>query len=231
MPIKSFDTSWETRMYGKGKQLNRYPYGDLVSRVLRLYGAKLNAGENLRVLELGSGAGANLVFFAQEGFETYGIEGSETASAHARRALAKRGLKAEVIQGDFTCLPFDDGSFDLIIDRESVCHNRWAAILAVRDEVMRCLKPGGYFLSFAFSRAHGAVKTAGGRRLEPGTYADFKRTAFADAGTTHFFTEKEIRAGYFKGFTLEYLQHQGSDSILPKKGNDYAEFVALGRKP
>lgn len=231
MPLKSFDESWETRMYGEGKQLNRYPYGDLVSRVLRLYGAKLNAGKNLRVLELGSGAGANLAFFAKEGFDAYGIEGSETACRHARRFLAAQSLEAEIVHGDFTSLPYRNGYFDLIVDRESVCHNRWAAILAVRDEVRRCLKPGGRFLSFAFSRAHGAVKSAGGRRLEPGTYADFKRTAFADAGTTHFFTEREMRAGYFKGFKLEYLQHQGADSLLPRKGNEYAEFVACGRKP
>lgn len=229
--MKSFDASWEKRMYAAGKQLNRYPYGDLVSRVLRLHGADLKADKKLRVLELGSGAGANLAFFAQEGFETCGIEGSATACRVARRLLAGRGLKAAVVRGDFTSLPYPDASFDLVVDRESVCHNRWAAILAVRDEVLRCLKPGGRFLSFAFSSAHGAIKSAGGRRVEPGTYDRFKTTAFADAGTTHFFTEKEIRSGYFRGFELEYLQHQRSDSLLPRTGNEYAEFIACGRKP
>jgi SAM-dependent methyltransferase len=224
--LESFDESWETRMYGEGKQLNRYPYGDLVSRVLRLY-----SGKKIRVLELGSGAGANLAFFAKEGFETYGIEGSATAVRHARRFLDAQSLEAEIVHGDFTSLPYRSGYFDLIVDRESVCHNRWAAILAVRDEVRRCLKPGGRFLAFSFSRAHGAIKSAGGQRIEPGTYSDFKRSAFADAGTTHFFTEREMRAGYFKGFKLEYLHHQRCDSLRPGKRNEYAEFVALGRKP
>ncbi|MBI3553507.1 MAG: class I SAM-dependent methyltransferase [Elusimicrobia bacterium] len=228
---ESFDPSWETKMYARAKQLNRYPYGDLVSYVLRLYGTALKARKKLRVLELGSGGGNNLVFFAREGFETYGIEGSVSACAAARKLLASQSLAAKITLADFISLPFPDKHFDLIVDRESVCHNKKKAILDIQREVRRCLKPGGRFLSFAFSTNHGGIKADGGREIERGTYDGFKKGKFAPAGTTHFFTEREIKDALFRDLELEFLIHHRNDFLIPEQKNQFAEFIGCGRKP
>ncbi len=225
--MKSFDASWETRMYARSKQVMRYPFGDLVSRVLRLHPG---GGRGLRVLELGCGTGNNLVFLAKEGFETHGIEGSKTACAKARAFVSAQGVQAAIVEGDFVGLPYPDAHFDLIIDRESVCHNRKAAIAETAKEVRRCLKSGGRFLSYAFSRRHGDIKACGGKPVEPGTYSGFKSGALAPAGITHFFTRDEIRGVLFGGLKLDYIFHHSNDWLYPKRRNEIAEFIACGQK-
>lgn len=228
--LKSFDDSWETKMYSQTKQFNRYPFGELVSYVLRLYGAELAAGKNLRVLELGSGTGNNLVFFAKEGFETHGIEGSASACEAARKLLADQSQSANITQGDFVRLPYLDEYFDLIVDRESVCHNRKQAILEVAREVRRVLKRGGRFLSFAFSTEDGRILADGGERVEDSTYTNFKKGSFAGAGITHFFTEEEVATELFRDLNIEFIFHHRNDHVFPERRNQYAEFIACGRK-
>jgi SAM-dependent methyltransferase len=228
---RSFDDSWETETYSRNKSINKYPFGDLVPYVLRLFAARLRAGERPRALELGSGSGNNLAFLAREGFETHGIEGAASACAAARTLLSREKLAAEIVQADFIRLPYPDASFDLVVDRASVCHNRKPAILEIAREIRRVLKSGGRLLSFAFSTAHGSIALDGGELLEPNTYAGFKDGPFVHAGVTHFFTQEEFSKEYFEGLELEFLYHHSNDLLAPGRRNQYAEFIGCGRKP
>ena len=229
--MRSFDQTWEDNIYSKGEQLNRYPFGELVSYVLRLYALEIKSGKKLRALELGFGAGNNLAFLAKEGFETYGIEGSKSACDFAKSSFQGLGLTIEVVQGDFVNLPFPDGFFDLVIDREAVYANRKEAILKISTEVKRCLKEGGFFLSFAYSTEHFSATGDLARKIEPNTFSDFKAGPFHGAGVAHFFTQDEIVNEYFSGFEIEFLHHHRLDHVIPKKTNQYAEFIVCGRKP
>ena len=65
---------WESEVYSKHKQLNRYPYGELVSVFFN--SLKYLKTGRLRILELGCGAGNNLWFFSELGHLVYGIDGS-----------------------------------------------------------------------------------------------------------------------------------------------------------
>lgn len=227
----SFDHSWETEIYSKGLHVNRYPFGELVPFVMRPYAARLRAGERLKVLELGFGTGNNLQFFCKEGFETYGIEGSKSACEIASRFLQKEGFSADITCGDFSDLPYPEGFFDLIVDRESVYANRKQAIQKISREVLRCLKPGGRFLTFTYSTDHGDIVNGGGQLVEPNTFIDFKSGSFSGAGTTHFFSENEIRNEYLDGFQIEYIYHHRSDMVFPEARNQYSEYITSARKP
>jgi len=60
----------------------------------------------------------------------------------------KEGMRpqVELVQGDFMKLPFPDASFDGVYAIESTCHAPDRA--GVYSEIMRVLKPGGYFVCY-----------------------------------------------------------------------------------
>ena len=141
---KSFDNKWE-ELYTKteGKHLNRYPYGQLVTHFFRNL-KRLPNKNNPKILELGCGAGNNLLLPLNEGFETYGVDGSQSVINIAKKRLSNyNNLTLEVM--DFTNLNFSDNYFDMIIDRQSICANKLESISKIFSEVRRVLKMGGIF--------------------------------------------------------------------------------------
>ena len=226
----SFDNKWEKNIYGQGKQLNLYPFSDVVSYVMRLFGERLKANETLRALEVGFGGGNNIVFLAQAGFKTYGIEGSHSACKFAMEQVKINGLNANLMVGDFVKLPYSDNFFDLVLDREAIYCNVPSAISQTIGEVYRVLKRGGLFLTFMYSLEHGSRLSDEGRLIDTNTYTDFNKGSFAGTGVTHFFSEEEILNQYLKDFEIEFMRHLRVDEIIPSKQNVYAEFHTCARK-
>lgn len=102
--------------------------------------AKLGLGPGARVLDIGSGTGANLRLMRQIGMEgVVGLDESETAI----RFCAARGL-GTVRRGDIRSLPFEEGSFDLVLATDVVEHVVEHAEAVA--EIRRVLKPGGHAL-------------------------------------------------------------------------------------
>jgi len=225
-----FDRSWEDNIYGNRRHINRYPFGQLVSCVMRSYGQRLKNREKRRVLEVGCGTGNNLGFLAEVGFEVYAIEGSETAAKIARQGLTEKGFKAEIIVGDFASIPWPDSFFDLVVDRESIYCNMPADIRRICSEVTRVLKPGGGFLSFKYSTAHGDIKHGEGKLIDDNTYAEMRNGSFVETGIIHFFKKEEVIDCYFKGFDIKYMYHNTNDILMPEKRNEFSEFITYGVK-
>ncbi len=65
----------------------------------------------MTVLDVGCGTGAHLEAYVDAGAAGTGIDASPAMLGQAR---ARLGDRAELIHGDATDMPFDDGSFDLI---------------------------------------------------------------------------------------------------------------------
>ncbi|OGD69382.1 hypothetical protein A3I18_02385 [Candidatus Campbellbacteria bacterium RIFCSPLOWO2_02_FULL_35_11] len=105
--------------------------------------AVVNFG-NLRVLDLGSGTGRNANYLAQKGFVVTGIEISDTAIRIAKeRGL---GLNASYInQSIGEKYPFEENTFDLIIDITSSNSLNEKEREIYLSEVNRVLKKGGIF--------------------------------------------------------------------------------------
>ena len=69
----SFDNKWN-KIYGDGKQINEFPFSDLISFFYNKF--KENSSK-LNILEVGCGAGNNLEFIAKLGHNVFGIDASE----------------------------------------------------------------------------------------------------------------------------------------------------------
>jgi SAM-dependent methyltransferase len=93
-----------------------------------------------RVLEVGCGAGTDLVRFAKGGAIVTGVDLSPSAIALARQNFAQQGLEADLREADGERLPFPDNTFDLVYAHGVVQYT--ADDQRLVDECRRVLKSG-----------------------------------------------------------------------------------------
>lgn len=140
---------WQA-IYAAGEQLNLYPYDEVVAWFSARY-PQPEQRKQVRVLELGCGAGNNLWFLARAGFSCAGIEVSAAAIDFAAARLAAEGLIAELKLGSFTELPFAAQSFYVVLDRGSLAAVSMPAAQRAIAQAARVLAPGGVLLFTPFA--------------------------------------------------------------------------------
>lgn len=103
-----------------------------------------------RVLEIGCGRGVALPVLTKllAPSELVGVDVDPALVAIAEQRIRATGIAARAIEGDVRALPFEAGSFDLVIDFGTCYHvsggvdGSRAALLGVE----RVLRPGGHFI-------------------------------------------------------------------------------------
>jgi ubiquinone/menaquinone biosynthesis C-methylase UbiE len=128
----------ETPTLHQDDEINRY--------CIQLYHHVANAVElrDLKVLEVGSGRGGGADYIKRYlgPSRMVGVDFSDKAVNLCRQHYCVEGLS--FMPGDAEHLPFDDESFDAVVNVESShCYGSMAAFLA---QVKRVLRPGGHFL-------------------------------------------------------------------------------------
>jgi SAM-dependent methyltransferase len=107
----------------------------------RILGLATAGRERLDALDCGCGTGFLSLELAARGHDVTGIDFAPAMLAEARRKAAEQGLATRFEHADAENLPFDAGSFDLVISR----HVLWTLPHpeAALDEWIRMLRPGG----------------------------------------------------------------------------------------
>jgi len=103
-----------------------------------------------KVLDVGCGAGTDLVRFAKGGAIVSGVDLSSAAVALARQNFAQQGLAADLREADGETLPFEDAAFDLVFAHGVVQYT--AHDQALVNECRRVLKPGGAAVFQVYNR-------------------------------------------------------------------------------
>jgi ubiquinone/menaquinone biosynthesis C-methylase UbiE len=95
-------------------------------------------------LDVGCGNGAAALFVADTlGIRAVGVDVDPQQIALARTAAGDR-TDVLFLTADATCLPFEDGRFDIVATNKTTHHlTRWPSALA---EMRRVLKPHGYLV-------------------------------------------------------------------------------------
>ena len=219
----SWDPVWEQIF--SSREWGKYPPEHLVRFVARNFYRVPDRNE-IRLLEVGCGPGANVWFMTREGFNVSGIDGSATAIKQASERLSGEGLKADLRVGDYSTIPWPDSSFDGVVENVSLYCNRWNAVKRALGEVRRVLKPGVPFLSSFFTD-----RTWGyglGTMVEPDGFTDITEGPLAGAGFQLFLNHARLYE-LFRDFTDIAVERiswtmQGEQRLVE-------QFVITCRKP
>jgi SAM-dependent methyltransferase len=103
-----------------------------------------------RVLDVGCGAGTDLVRFAKQGAIVTGVDISDSAIELARANVAQQGLAADLRVADGERLSFDEGTFDFVFAHGVVQYTPDGRALV--EECRRVLKPGGEAVFQVYNR-------------------------------------------------------------------------------
>jgi len=184
---KSFDPIWN-KIYDAGA-MPRAPYDYIASFVFR--NADKNKDRNqLNILEIGCGGGNNVWFLALEGFNVCGIDGSASAIGAAKKRLSESGLSADLQVGDFTRLPFEDESFDMVFDRGALTCCGTTSIQKAIGEAHRVLKPNGAFFFNPIADSDTSYRS--GVSVADDLTVEIKEGDYSGVGQIRFVSRRDI---------------------------------------
>lgn len=155
--------------------------------------------KGLRYLEMGCGAGPNLVWLAHKGITVSGVDISPTALDLTRQNLEDAGFGdriGDLIEGSVVDVPLQSESFDGIIEASVFQHLTRTDRPRAFNEVKRLLKPGGLFVGYMLGDGHTVFQAKQAEQLEddPGTLllADGgSRIHLTNIGLSHFYQKHE----------------------------------------
>lgn len=116
--------------------------------LLRLVDFEAWAGRS--VLDVGCGAGVEVVRFARGGARIMGVDLSERAVALTREHVAQQGVRAGLAVADGESLPFPDATFDFVYAHGIIQYA--ASDRAVVFECHRVVRPGGLVMFQVYNR-------------------------------------------------------------------------------
>jgi SAM-dependent methyltransferase len=106
----------------------------------------LDPRPGMRVLDIGSADGAQMVYCGLMGAASYGQDIDEVAVAVANEKLERLGIEGKAVLGDCTDIRFDDSTFDGVISSDFHEHLTEVQQEQVLAEVWRVLRPAGRFV-------------------------------------------------------------------------------------
>jgi ubiquinone/menaquinone biosynthesis C-methylase UbiE len=168
-----------------------------------------------RVLDLGFGAGRNLIYTANQGFEVHGVDMSETGLKVTKERLRKQDLKAHILKVDMNLLPYINSCFDIVICLFAIYHQKLKEIQTTISEIRRVLRKGGaLLLNFQSKRSHRYGK---GVKVEKDT---FIQQNGPEKGVIHHFTDKEEIAELLRDFQnvdIELHERKSADGYFQSR--------------
>jgi len=176
---------------------------DLLNEHLARYAFASRLARNKRVLDIACGMGYGSAELAKVAERVVGLDVSDEAVNAAREAYPLANL--QFISAPAQAIPFDDGSFDLVVAFEVIEHlEDWPALL---KQAQRLLAPGGQFIISTPNKEY---------------YAESRRLAGPNPYHVHEFTYDEFRGELEKIFpsvSLFLQNHVGAISFQPGSGS------------
>ena len=210
----------------KGLRAQRmYPNESLIRFLAKegLLGSKCG----VKCLEIGCGSGANLWMMAKEGLDVYGIDASLTSIELAKRHLAdKWGVSADLRYGTFEQLPFENHTFEYVVDVVSLQHVDLKTAAKALREIHRVLKPKGKFFSYRLSDHSIMYNNSGNVYLDAATISNITEgLPLAGNGRTSFWSPALAREKYEEaGFSITQI-----DTVTRtyQSGKYHVEYLSI----
>jgi 2-polyprenyl-3-methyl-5-hydroxy-6-metoxy-1,4-benzoquinol methylase len=112
-------------------------------------------------LDLGCGTGTNAITLARLGWQVTGIDFAPRAIRSARIKAAKAGVHVRFYVADVTRLDWLTGAYDYVLDIGCLFTLREQDRIAYARELTRLIRPGGWYMLYAWLPRMWQGKTAG----------------------------------------------------------------------
>ena len=125
-----------------------YPNENCMRFLMKYFGkTPMVDRHNIKILDIGVGAGANFWMLLNEGFDAYGIDISPDAIHNANSLINHFGFPCSpnLILGDIRISQYGFCQFDAVIDCATIMHTDKHGHIAAFQNVYNYLKPGGLF--------------------------------------------------------------------------------------
>ena len=221
-----FSCEWN-QAYTEGMTM-WYPSECIIRFITRHFKKKVGTNEFRtlrpaeRVLDIGCGNGANVVYFREAGYEAKGCDISSVAVQLGNNWLEKCGYPPSLISKDITDLDFEPKQFDIIVSHAALDHILFSNFLQVIEKVSVWLCEKGYFFLTLRGTEGFEYEKKTSSEVEPRTLitGDNKELAspfenpWGKNIPQHFFTQDEIESSLsnFEIISLEKaVEHGGSN--------------------
>jgi len=144
--MEAWNEAWKTEE-GRANWMTPEPFVVQMIEPLRGTGVK-------RILDLGFGVGRHAILLAKAGFEVDGVDASANGLDFASRWAEEEGVTLKLSVGDMAKLPYADGELDAILTWNVIYHGTIEVVQQTIDELVRCIKPHGYFVCSLLSTRH-----------------------------------------------------------------------------
>ena len=152
-----------------------------------------------KFLDLGCGLGRHSIYFAKKGFSVNAVDLSEFALNYLNDWAEKEKLNIKTETCDMLNLPFNDDSFDCIIDYNVIYHTDTLGFLKSLEEVKRVLKSDGELFITLISKNTWSFKNADNyRRIDENT--TLRNEDDTERNVPHFYVDIQDIRNYFKNF-------------------------------
>ncbi len=183
--------------YDLGEKRLTSNYGwpiDVDPQIIEFYQDIKNDFAHGKVLDLGCGQGRHALYFAEQGYEAWGVDYVERAINEAAHEAKKRNLHNVHFQVmDLLNLDFPKNTFDVIIDWSVLDHmypTEWKIYL---KNILNVLKVGGYLMLTEFSADDNRIKDKS------------KNFSFDRGSYDHYFRRDELESIFSKKFDIVQL--------------------------
>lgn len=180
-----------------------------------------------KVLDLGCGRGRHTLLFAENGFETTGMDVSESAVESTQKLLADHGQKCVIKQADMRQIPFEDESFDAVFSYLTLHHSDTKGVASALNEIYRILKPNGEVYFSLNSCASSSYKNNDFPSLDE--FTRIKTVAGPEEGEPHFYANEEILYSLLKPFQIIWVNHTNTLYHNGKKSGSW-DYYVLAKK-
>ena len=209
--------NWEN-LHSKKRFRPLYPAESIVRFLFTNFSHELNERKNIKIIDIGCGAGRHTRLCSEQGFNTYAVDFSKKGVVESEKLLADSNLKAQFSVADMGDLPFETETFDGAISFGVFYYTDSTGMKRAISEMYRVLKQGAK--AIVVSRTDEDFRFNKGDKLEDSTFLLNNETNENNV-VMHFINEKKI-VDYYSEFTkVEYIKNDLYHKGLVSKGSNW----------
>jgi len=176
-----------------------------------------------KILDLGCGAGRNLIYLLKKGFDVYGIDCAQKGLEIINKRLKKEKIKSSLKPGNiFNKLPYEDNFFDAVVSVQVLQHGKLNEIKKTIKEIERVLKPRGLiFITLCGRISKGKVRDYLIKTAKKTAQRTYVPTMGNEKGLTHFIYNKKVIKKHYHNFKILKIW---------KDSKDYYCFIAQNKE-